>query len=597
MVWLTPWNRRKSKTITGSTVGPQTDYQMKLTLYRSVGTDTLTDIYLGTNVNNNFSDIRFTSPDGSTLLSYWIETLTINVSAVVWIKIPSIPVYPGTTDIYIYYDNIVATSQSNRDNTLVFFDDFESGTIDSNKWATQLMYGSMGIRTDVKYGAYSIGSDQGPGQGCCYPGPVNPDQNHYFMKLPDGSDIQYLVSMKTIRWYTTPWYSYVHIGFGGANIIYRLIPDNVWRNYDIILKRTNSSNINYQIAINGVWQTPDNIAITQSTTLLFGVQTMHYGPSDNSVYVRSDDFRVRKYVSPEPTFGTTGTESTTGALDIRSHDVNLNPIIDAYIFINDVIQPCVTPCVIGGLAPGYYNVRLEKSGYINTYSTEYVPSGITKLADLVLVSETGTLDIYSTPPDAEIMLAPTGTPLVDQGIITPNTISLSPGTYDYKLTHIDYYDYIGSFSITGGQTTTLNITMSPLPCPVSIKTIGDTIDLKATPVQGVAPYIIEFRRSNSQSMADVIDIMNVDAETYIIPSNRLTGSNPVTGVAEGTQTIRTYTITSTDLDDATSKSSGEGASLLFGSKMIDSCTPQQICVKYCKILVACPVPSCDFTVS
>jgi hypothetical protein len=315
MTWLIGWNRRKQLTVNGSSAGSQSDYQMKLTVNQSNGTDSAGVVYLGGNVQTTFNDLRFAKSDGTTLLPYWIESITgttPNQVATVWIKLAPSPdtisVSPGTYNFYIYYSNTGASSATNGIDTFVFFDDFESGTLDTNKWATQLMYGSMGIRTDYKYGNYSYGSDQGPSQGCCYPNSIIYDQNHYFMKLPDGDNIQYLVSMKTRRWITTAWYSYCYIGFGGSNIAYTLPYDGVWYNYDIILKRTSSSNINYQVAVNGSWETAANITITQGTILPFGIQTNHYGPGDNSVYVRSDDFRVRNYISPEPAFSTTGTE-------------------------------------------------------------------------------------------------------------------------------------------------------------------------------------------------------------------------------------------------------------------------------------------------
>lgn len=360
MSWLTTpsiWYRRKPKLVKGSTAGTQTDYQLKLTVYKGSGIDTVNTIYLGGYVNNDFSDLRFTSSDEITILPYWIESYVSGVSAIVWVKIDSIPADPFSKFIYIYYDNPVATTTSSANNTLVFFDDFESGTIDPNKWATQIVYGSMGIRTDKKYGAYSYGSDQGPGQGCCWPGYVNPDQNHYFMKLPDGNNIQYLISTKAIRWATTAWASSAGMGFGGNTVIYGIPSDNAWRNYDIILKRTSSSNINYQVAVNGVWEATADIAITQGTILPFGVQTMHFGPTDNSVYVRSDDFRVRKYTSPEPIWDETSPEQVyTANLTVSSVP------IEAEIWINNIDQG-VTTTGWFTLNPGTYTIMLTKPGY------------------------------------------------------------------------------------------------------------------------------------------------------------------------------------------------------------------------------------------
>ena len=74
----------------------------------------------------DFSDIRFTDSDGTTLINYWLESETDSTSATFWVKIPSIPAAPSTATIYMYYGNSAATSASNGDNTFEFFDDFSS---------------------------------------------------------------------------------------------------------------------------------------------------------------------------------------------------------------------------------------------------------------------------------------------------------------------------------------------------------------------------------------------------------------------------------------------------------------------------------------
>jgi hypothetical protein len=112
MTWLTGWYRRKPKLVRGSTAGAQIDYQLKLTIYKGSGTDTDNIIYLGTYVNDDFSDLRFTSSDETTLLPYWIESYVSGTSAIAWVKIDSIPADPFTKTIYIYYDNPVASTAS-----------------------------------------------------------------------------------------------------------------------------------------------------------------------------------------------------------------------------------------------------------------------------------------------------------------------------------------------------------------------------------------------------------------------------------------------------------------------------------------------------
>src|SRR3972149_2452882 len=102
MSWLQNWNKRKSKTINGTTAGVQTNYPLQLTINKSTGTDTATTVFLGSNVKDDFSDIRFTSQDGITILNYYIESSTPGVSAVVWVSIPNMSASPGTTLIYLY---------------------------------------------------------------------------------------------------------------------------------------------------------------------------------------------------------------------------------------------------------------------------------------------------------------------------------------------------------------------------------------------------------------------------------------------------------------------------------------------------------------
>ena len=100
-----------------------TDYQVKVT------------VPYDSDMKSDFSDLRFTSSDGSTLLNHWIESYTASTSAVVWIKVPSIS--PGENTIYAYYGKADATSASDGTNVFAFFDDFSGTTIDSAKWDTQ----------------------------------------------------------------------------------------------------------------------------------------------------------------------------------------------------------------------------------------------------------------------------------------------------------------------------------------------------------------------------------------------------------------------------------------------------------------------------
>ena len=111
--WLNGFPYRKPITITGSTAGAQTNYQIKVAVSFVAG-----------KMNADFSDIRFTSSDGATLIDHWRESYTASSTADFWVEVPSIPASPAATTIYMYYGNSSAGSASNGSNTFLIFDDF-----------------------------------------------------------------------------------------------------------------------------------------------------------------------------------------------------------------------------------------------------------------------------------------------------------------------------------------------------------------------------------------------------------------------------------------------------------------------------------------
>ncbi|MEM5766348.1 MAG: DUF2341 domain-containing protein [Candidatus Aenigmatarchaeota archaeon] len=112
-----------------------TDYQVLVTL------DTASLISAG-KMRSDCGDVRFTDSDGVTLLNYWIESGCNSANTKIWVKVPSIPANLNKT-IYLYYGNPSASSASNADSTLDFFDDFE--VLDTtNKWEIWLNEGISG---------------------------------------------------------------------------------------------------------------------------------------------------------------------------------------------------------------------------------------------------------------------------------------------------------------------------------------------------------------------------------------------------------------------------------------------------------------------
>jgi hypothetical protein len=131
--WLTGWSYRKSITLSRAS-GAVTNYQMKLLVGESSGA-TGENVDCGGKCKTDFSDLRFTTSDKTTLLDYWIESVsgtTPNQLATIWVEFDSIGT--GDTTFYMYYGNSGASAYSNGENTFPFFDDFDDASLDTNKW-------------------------------------------------------------------------------------------------------------------------------------------------------------------------------------------------------------------------------------------------------------------------------------------------------------------------------------------------------------------------------------------------------------------------------------------------------------------------------
>ncbi|MCK4266003.1 MAG: DUF2341 domain-containing protein [Thermoplasmata archaeon] len=139
--WL-PWRYRKRHTVKGSVDGILTDYVVGFVVYYGAGVDgavaakgtTLGKVYCDSKCKTDFGDIRFTSIDGVTELDYWMEAKSDGSYAYFWVKLPIIPLSPGTVDIYIYFGNSSVATTSDGDATFIVFDDFDGDSLDTDKW-------------------------------------------------------------------------------------------------------------------------------------------------------------------------------------------------------------------------------------------------------------------------------------------------------------------------------------------------------------------------------------------------------------------------------------------------------------------------------
>jgi hypothetical protein len=110
--WGSGYYRPITITNSGSTL---TDYQVGITMTAAAFGNPYS------NINANGSDIRFASSDKITEINYWIQTWSNSGNSIVWVKVPSIP--NGTSLIYLYYGNSLATSSATGANTFDFYSD------------------------------------------------------------------------------------------------------------------------------------------------------------------------------------------------------------------------------------------------------------------------------------------------------------------------------------------------------------------------------------------------------------------------------------------------------------------------------------------
>lgn len=138
-------------TLTGSSAGAVTNYQIPITVYRTTGTNSGSSVYVGTAIYSDYSNLYFLASNQVTQLPFYIESSTVTAtSAVIWVSVPSIPASPSTVKVYLYwYLSGTYTSSQNGTSTFLLFDEFTgaaSSAPNSSIWTLNVK-GSGGTGT------------------------------------------------------------------------------------------------------------------------------------------------------------------------------------------------------------------------------------------------------------------------------------------------------------------------------------------------------------------------------------------------------------------------------------------------------------------
>ncbi len=175
------------------------------------------------------------------------------------------------------------------------------------------------------------------------------------------------------------------------------------------------------------------------------------------------------YNNKTVTYYMTPVGPTTGSLRFISVPTGVDVYFGATLKGNTGIGGTLT---ISDLTPGPVNYTAKKTGYNDLSGTATVVAGATTDVPVSLTPETpttGDVCMKSDPSGASITIDDTiqagkTTAMSGGGCTSTNTITaLTPGSHSYKLTKIGYEDKIGTFSITAGQTTTVDVSLVQLP--------------------------------------------------------------------------------------------------------------------------------------
>ncbi|MCL4435978.1 MAG: DUF2341 domain-containing protein [Thaumarchaeota archaeon] len=127
------WGFKKSHVINPA-INAGNNYQVKIIVHKGSGNDSGENVYLNNHALNWPNDIRFTGSDDNTELNYWLQSYD-DSTAVFWVKL-SYDLSTSGTVTYLYYGKSGAVSASNGDATFIFFDDFSKDTLNHAKWQT-----------------------------------------------------------------------------------------------------------------------------------------------------------------------------------------------------------------------------------------------------------------------------------------------------------------------------------------------------------------------------------------------------------------------------------------------------------------------------
>ena len=315
---LCVWSKRKPINLWVDSGETPADYQVLL------------NISYDSDMNSDFSDLRFVRySDNTTELDYWIEHKVDGQWAHVWVEIADSITTANETLAWLYYGNPNATSNSNGEDTFLFFDDFEDG-IYRDKWhitentdragVAYQLWGKLFLRTKEVGRTISIATDDtfatmfSDTDGVVLEHDVWTRHNPPYPKGKDGSLRSYLINASD----SSQWVMGTYSGWSGKVRLYNhtgtstLLGRTSRRTHNIHAEMGLGCNASYAwmnwSEINDPGWVEDDFNGSISTDAFSGATSvqikleLHCGGSNEGKWsqVAFDNVRLRKYHDPEP---------------------------------------------------------------------------------------------------------------------------------------------------------------------------------------------------------------------------------------------------------------------------------------------------------
>ncbi len=315
MGWLSGYQYRK-KIPVNSVSGGATDYQVKFTVYSGAGSDSAGNIYLNSHALSWPNDLRITTSDGTTLVPFWRESSDAS-QAVIWTKLPTIP-SSSTTDYYIYYGKSSDTDASSGTDTFDFYDDFNrangaSGWSDytgtSEIASNELKCTADGSGYGMHYKACAVTKNilvSGKAKGT-RAAPNSGRPQIYIQATNNQLDSGGALGLRLGIWDSNVRIYDNGVSKGSAAFSFS---NDVFYRFEYIIYNDYSFDVY-------VWQdggskpgTP-TLTIAAFTPVASGSNIRIAENSDSGAVNYYDDIKIRKYVSPEPTWATPGGEESS----------------------------------------------------------------------------------------------------------------------------------------------------------------------------------------------------------------------------------------------------------------------------------------------